>query len=337
MSNSNYHFSHDRSTIQLLNDLRLSYAVVSTGLILLGFFWNNLTGFDWQYLVLIVGIFSANVFMFVVNDFYDAPHDSKDPVKRARNLFCSPDTRKIGKVILYASLCLSLFLGAIVSLPVLLIIVLFDLLAFFYSAPPVKLRNRLYWDWIFVFLWKTLIIAASYVYFFGMDLSAGNSFMYGTLTIILLLSLISQLDNQIRDFKVDKTNDTNHSVQRLGHERSSLLKFILLIFFFAFSFMFCYLLDLYITMILILVNISLYYFVNPSKYSHVPEFISIWIVVLFLEYFTTFFTHRQQLLFSAWIIVMVCIAVIHVKRTNLFKDRTRLIDNYPSFNEILKK
>ncbi len=321
MPTSDYHSPHDRSTVQLSIDLRLSYAVVSTGLILLGFFWNNLTGFGWQYVILIVGVFFANVFMFIINDFYDASHDFKDPVKRARNLFCFPNTKKLGNVVLYASLCLSLFLGAVVSLPILLIIILFDLLAFFYSAPPIKLRNRLYWDWIFVFLWKGLIIAASYVYFFGTDLSAGNSFMYGTLMIVLLLSLISQMDNQIRDFKVDKTTNSGHSVQRLGHKKSSLLKLVFLIFFFAFSFMFCYLLGLYVTMILILINISLYYFVNPIKYSHVLEFVSIWVVVLFLEHFIALFSYRQQLLFSAWIAVMIGIAIIHVKRVNLFEDK----------------
>ena len=52
-------YSHGRSTIQLLDDLRLSYAVVATGLILLGFFWNNLVGFNWRYVVLILSAFFA--------------------------------------------------------------------------------------------------------------------------------------------------------------------------------------------------------------------------------------------------------------------------------------
>lgn len=313
--------SGNRSTIQLMIDLRLGYAVVSSGLILVGFFWNNLKGFDLQYIFLIVGIFLANVFMFVVNDFYDASHDSFDPAKRARNLFCSPDTRQLGTVILYTSLGLSLVLGAIVSPLIFLIIALFNVLAFSYSAPPIKLRNRLYWDWIFVFLWKGLILAASYVYFFGTDVSVLNPFMYGTLSIVMLFSLISQMDNQIRDFEVDKTNNTGHSVQHLGHKTSFRLQFVLLTLFFAFSIAFSYLSGLYITVVLILVNVSLYFVVNPKKYSEILEFASLWVVVLFMEHFTEFFSYRQQLLFSLWVMAMIGIAVIHAKRTNLFEDR----------------
>jgi len=317
-------YPHVRSTIQLLDDLRLSYAVVSTGLILLGFFWNNLIGFAWRYVALILGVFFANVFTFIVNDFYDASHDSKDPEKRVRNLFCSPDTRQLGRAALYTSLGLSLFFGGLVSPIILLIIVLFNILALFYSAPPIKLRDRPYWDWIFVFLWKGLIIYAGYVYFFGTNLFNGDIFLYGTLMIIMVLSLISQLDNQIRDFVVDKTTNTDHSVQRLGYKSASILRRILIVFVFVFSCIFCYFLGLYITMMLILLNASLYYFVKPGKFRHVIDFTNIWFVVLFLEHFMAFYSYRQQLLFSAWIAVMVGLAVFHVKRINLFEDETQL-------------
>jgi 4-hydroxybenzoate polyprenyltransferase len=217
-------YNHGQSALQLMIDMRFAYAITSSGLILVGFFWNNLQGFSLQYILLIVGIFMANVFMFVVNDFYDASHDAKDPVKRERNVFCSADTKKIGEIMLYASLGSSLLLGAVISLPIFIIIVLFDFIAFSYSSPYIKLRNRAYWDWIFVFLWKGIVIAASYVYFFGTSIAALTPFMYGTLAIIMLFSWINQIDNQVRDFEVDKLNNTGHSAQRLGLKTSSLLR-----------------------------------------------------------------------------------------------------------------
>ena len=58
----------NRSLMQLLIDLRLSYSVISTGLVLVGFFWNNLEGFTLNYIALIVGVFLANVFIFIIND-----------------------------------------------------------------------------------------------------------------------------------------------------------------------------------------------------------------------------------------------------------------------------
>ena len=317
-------YSQSRSAIKVMMDLRFSYAVMSSGLILLGFFWNNLQGFSLRYVVLIISVFCANVFMFVVNDFYDAPHDAKDSFKRKRNVFCSVDTYQTGKIVLYASLVISLLLGAFVSLPLFVVIALFDVLAFSYSAPQIKLRNRAYWDWIFVFLWKGLVIAASYIFFFGTSLSAATFFMVGTTAIILLLSLIGQLDNQIRDFTVDRLNNTNHSSQRLGHKASSLLKTGLLAVFFGFSLTFCYVSHLYITFVLIGINISFYLFSAPTKYSHVLDFASIWIVILFLEHFMEFFSYHQQLVFSAWIVVMIGIAVFHVRRTQLFKKSVHL-------------
>ena len=309
-----------------MDDLRFSYAVVSSGLILLGFFWNNLTGFTWQYIALILSIFFANVFTFVINDFYDAEQDSLDPVKRARNMFCSPETSQLGKGVLYASLGLSIFFGGIVSPPILIIILLFNILGFVYSAPPIKLRSRRYWDWIFVFLWKGLIISAGYIYFFGIERFAGNFFIYGTLAIILLFSLIGQLDNQIRDFTVDKTNNSFHTVQHLGYGTAIILKRSLLVLFFTFSFVFCYFFELYITMILILLNGSLYYFVPSDKHHIVPDFANQWVVVLFLEHALPFFSYRQQILFSAWIVVMVALAVLHVKRKSLFEKDARLME-----------
>lgn len=319
MSASSFVYHRTSSAIRVMTDLRFSYAVVSSGLILVGFFWNNLQGFSLQYTMLIFSVFCANVFMFVVNDFYDAFDDAKDLAKRERNVFCSLDSENLGKIVLGTSLVLSLVLSLGVSFPIFGIVVLFDLLAFFYSAPPFKLRNRAYWDWIFVFLWKGIIIAASYLYFFGMNLFAFTPFMGGTLIIIILFSWIGQLENQIRDFEVDRLSNSGHSAQRLGQKASSLLKHFLLVSFFGFSLVFCYVLNLYITIVLIFVNILIFFLVNPVKHSIVLELTNIWVVILFLEHFVEIYSYQQQLLFSAWTAIMAILAVIHVKRYSLFE------------------
>ena len=311
---------YGQSTIQLLKDLRLNYAVVSSGLILLGFFWNKLEGFDWQYVALIVSIFYANLFGYVINDFYDATYDYQEYCKKLRNLFCSSNTKRLGKVVLYASLSLSLLFGGIVSPQIFIIIVLFNILAFCYSAPPFNLRNRLYWDWIFIFLWKGLIIFTGYFYFSGLILPS-DLFIWGTLMMVLLLSLISQIDNQIRDFKTDKITNIDNTVQRLGtHNASSINRFLIGLFY-TFSFVFCFLLGHYVTMLLILLNVCPYFFVNSSKYGKIIQFTNIWIVVLFLEHFMGYFSYQQQLLAYFWIVVMGGIAFRHVKRTDLFNGK----------------
>ena len=132
------------------------------------------------------------------------------------------------------------------------------------------------------------------------------------------------MDNQIRDFVVDKNNMTAHSVQRLGYKTASRIKRFFLIFFFGFSLVFSYVLGLYITMTLIVINISLYYVVTPSKHSYVLDFANQWVVVLFLEHFMAYYSFQQQLLFATWIVVMIGLALLHVKRTNLFRAETQV-------------
>ena len=323
MTHSRYNLPiiYGRSIIQVMFKLRLNYALVSSTLLLGGFFCNNLVGFNWTYMSLILGFFFANVFGFVVNDFFDAPSDHKDDEKKGRNLFCSSKTKLQGKLILYSSLGLSLFFGVMVSYPILLFIVLLNILAFSYSAPPIKLRDRLYWDWIFVFLWKGVIIFAGYYHFFGINMSAMNPFMYGTMVIVLLVSLVSQISNQLRDFEVDKKTNSNNTVQYLGFKTALAVKRTSLVIFYAFSLIFCFLLGLYITIPLILLNFSLYLFVNPGKYRYVVEYANIWVIVILLErfmiHFSPWFIAIIWTVAVVWIVAMGRIALIRMKRLNL--------------------
>ncbi|MBU6997909.1 MAG: UbiA family prenyltransferase [Theionarchaea archaeon] len=320
MSFSSYHFLyHGQSALGLLEDLRFDYAVVSSALILVGFFWNHLQGFSWQVVILVVSVFCGNVFMFVVNDYFDAPHDLRDPTKGTRNVFCSERYRQFGIAVLYTSSGVSLALAASITWAVFVPILLLNVLALLYSAPPVRLRDRMYWDWIFVFFWKGLIIAASYLYFLGVRFTT-EPFVWGSLFILLLISLHGQMDNQIRDFHVDKVSSASHTVQKLGRNTSHILKVMLLVFFFGFSILFCSFFNLYVTAALICANLSLYYFAHPEKYSHVMDFAHIWIIVMFLEHFMGNFSPQQHVLFSGWIVIMTGLALVHVKRTNLFNS-----------------
>ena len=306
----------DRSIFQFLIDLRLNYAAVSSGLVLFGFFWNGLRGFDWIYVALITSIFFSNVFGFIVNDFYDSPYDSKETVKKTRNVFCSSNHNRLGKVVLIACLGLSLIFGGIVSPQIFFFVALFNLLAFFYSAPPIRLRNRLCWDWLFVLLWKGFIIFTGYFYFSGMKLY-GDSFMLGTVVMVMLVSLISQIINQIRDFTVDEITDTNNSTQRLGFHNASSVKRVLLSLFYSFSFIFCFFFDLQVTMLLILLNVVFYFFVKPSKHDRVIEFANLWLIVLFLERFILHFSSLQQVLLSIFIVTLGVISVWYMKHIKL--------------------
>lgn len=306
------------STLQLIMNLRFSNAAVNTGLVVSGLFWNNMAGFDLGYLVLLFGMFFGNVFAFVVNDYYDVSADFEDPVKRVRNVFCTAEMKNLGMQVLYLSLVLSIILSALASLNTLIVVILFNMALFLYSAPPVRFRDRIILDWVFILLWKGLNIMAGYVYLFGWTWFGNDLFISGTLSLLLLVSLIGQIQvNQLIDFEVDSITNNMNTVQRLGRHRASLIYKFLLVIFFSIGFYLCYVFQLYITMILILINLALYYFVTSEKRHTVLDYSLAWIFILFVEKSLPIFNIYQSTFFGFGIVVVFGIAFWHAKRKGL--------------------
>lgn len=306
------------STFQFLFNLRASNASVNTGLVLIGLFWNNMAGFNLGYVFLLFGVFFANLSAFVVNDFYDASADFEDPVKKERNVFCSDETRTRGIQALFLSVTLSLIFSALASVKILIIMCLFNVLLFLYSAPPTRFRDRLFWDWTFILLWKGLNILAGYVYLFGWTWFGNDPFITGTLSILMLIGLIGHIRvNQLMDFEVDgKTNNIN-TVQRLGRYHTNILYLILQAIFYGIGVYLCLIYQLYFAMVLILLTLALYYFVKPSKRQYVIDYSLIWIIALFLEKYMSLFNIYATILFGMFVIGMVGFAILHAKRVEL--------------------
>ncbi len=310
----------ERSTFQLLLNLRISNAIVPTALILLGLFWNNMAGFGVGYLFLIFSAFFGNVFVFVVNDYYDTDADLEDPLKRIRNVFCSPETKKAGMQALYLSVLLSMLFAALVSVNIFIIMGVINVVYFYYSAPPIRLRDRMLWDWIFVLIWKGGIIIAGYVYLFAWKWFGNVPFIYGTLFLFLLITLIGQITiNQLNDFEIDKKTNKTNTVQMLGKYRAVLIYKVLFILFFVTGVLLSIYYRLYITLGLIGVNFALYYFVKQEKRQYVLDYSLIWVIILFLERYMYLGTYNiyAQILFGTWVVVMSGIAVIHARRKEL--------------------
>ncbi len=277
-----------------------------------------MAGFNLGYVFLLFGAFFGNLFAFVVNDFYDTSADLEDPVKKERNVFCSPKTKKAGMQALYLSVTLSVIFSALASVNILIVMSLFNVLLFLYSAPPTRFRDRLFWDWIFILLWKGLNILAGYVYLFGWTWFGNDPFITGTLSIIMLIGLIGHIRvNQLMDFEVDgKTNNIN-TVQRLGRYRANILYLILQAIFYGIGVYLCLTFQLYFTMVLILLTLALYYFVKPSKRQYVIDYSLIWIVALFLEKYVSLFNIYATILFGMFVVGMVGFAILHAKRVEL--------------------
>ncbi|MFX1508407.1 MAG: UbiA family prenyltransferase, partial [Promethearchaeota archaeon] len=93
-----------------------------------------------------------NIYIWVSNDYYDAPFDAADDYKKSRNVFCSdPETReyKIGNFFIWFSLTAGLICGFLAGILYFLFAVAGMLLAFLYNSPVFRAKSRVAFDWIF--------------------------------------------------------------------------------------------------------------------------------------------------------------------------------------------
>ncbi len=147
---------------------------------------------------------------FALNDYFDAPDDAVDPIKRGRNFFSQVKWPVWAPWALFGvtfMLLLAVFaqyggLGFIV-----IAISCFAMWA--YSAPPIRFKYRPGWD-----LLSHMVFVESYPYLvfmllLGLPWLAVDWLIYG---LLILASLSAQLEQQLRDYEVDKLNGNSFTV-----------------------------------------------------------------------------------------------------------------------------
>jgi 4-hydroxybenzoate polyprenyltransferase len=144
---------------------------------------------------------------FAFNDYCDAPHDALEPAKRERNFFALTRTPRTVLQFGFVALCGVAALGYLQygeRGAAVLAVALFGLWA--YSAPPLRLKKRPIAD---------LITHASFVqtlpYITPIFLMGAVPTMLDRLLIAVffLSSLSAQLEQQARDYDVDRRTDGN--------------------------------------------------------------------------------------------------------------------------------
>lgn len=176
--------------------------------------------FNWQNAALVLALVLCYWWGFALNDYYDAPYDSLDAVKGHRNFFVGQamSERKI------------FGLSLLLLLPIFGLFVAYGwrgILAFFvgifimwgYSAPPLRLKTKAGFD-----LWVHMLFVQSFPYalmlfVLALPLTALDAVL---LLFFLLGSLTAQLEQQIRDYPVDKQQESNFTV-RFGLRSSVIL------------------------------------------------------------------------------------------------------------------
>lgn len=142
---------------------------------------------------------------YQVNDYYDAPYDSQDPVKARRNFFVrhpvSPGAAAAGFLALGSLLFVAF---ARFGLSGVVLFAVSVLMMWSYSAPPVRLQSRPGLD-----LLAHALFIQTFAYFMCLTLIDAVWSPLDTLILVVnfLASLSGQLAQHVRDFDVDSRTD----------------------------------------------------------------------------------------------------------------------------------
>lgn len=171
-------------------------------------------------LLLALGIGIGYAFGFALNDYFDRSYDDGDESKSARNLFVK---REIGsKFILilgFLSIVVLFFIFSRFGRLGLEFLILSLFVSWAYSAKPLRFKSRPGFDLI-----VHSLFLSTYPYFMTvvlLDLSWTN-LHFAILLVTSLFSLGNQLENQLKDFRIDKLNDTNFTTL-VGYRNSLIL------------------------------------------------------------------------------------------------------------------
>ena len=182
-------------------------------------------GFHPSLVLVLPAVFFQQAFLFAMNDYWDKDVDAQNGLKKRRNVVSSGELPLSEAHVL---LTLLLFVGALFPLflgwrPTLLSIG-FLVTSYAYSAPPFRLKGRVYWDLI-----SHAFLVFSYPFLFTTvalgTFSLRNMIMY---LIFVMLSLQLQISQEVRDFHDDAQIETNTALA-LGYKKAYLLMSVLLI------------------------------------------------------------------------------------------------------------
>jgi 4-hydroxybenzoate polyprenyltransferase len=183
--------------------------------------------------LLVLGIAVGYAFGFVLNDYFDKEFDKFDEKKKDRNFFVKNSISKRTAVLLISTIIAFLtFVFGWFQLRGLFILSLSLFISWAYSAKPFRFKSRPGFDLV-----SHSVFIATYPYWITVYLTNNSvkALDYTFMGIAFLLSLTAQIENQIRDFEIDKLTDYNFT-QKFGLntsayvlKASTLIAFVLMI------------------------------------------------------------------------------------------------------------
>ena len=174
------------------------------------------------YLTTII-VFSAQIFLFAGNDYFDRHVDALDREKRNRNPVCSGKVNKNEVwILLGVSAIISLLVSILYNFQTLIFTTISLFVFYFYTAEPIRFKKRVGFDII-----THAIFINVFPYFSAMI--ALWDFHFEALFILFIFiarSSVAQLLQEIRDYDVDKKVEKN-TVIVIGRRTATKIIFII--------------------------------------------------------------------------------------------------------------
>ena len=210
--------------MNMFDHLRVKGWIAITFYAGIGFLLNWMNGFDLTYFLLLCSCFVLNGFIYVYNDYNDAPYDKLDPLKAARNPFSGDDARKIrmAKIVMYLTPALTVLFALFVPFRCSVWIYVTLFLGYIYSSPHFRCKEKPFWDWFIHIFWLVLNFVPGYLYFFSADLR-----FYVLAVFCGVGSLISQINNELNDFVIDSQSNHRTTVILMGKRNTFYVRWFL--------------------------------------------------------------------------------------------------------------
>ena len=239
-------------------------------------------------ILIILSMVFFNIYIWVSNDYYDAPYDIEHDKKSKRNVFCeNPDNRdyKIGLAVMWFSLIAGLVSGFLANFTSFLFAVGGMLLAYLYTSPVFRAKGRPILDWVFHVIWFQITFLPLYLYIYGFDVIWGvetkHIQFYAIFIYISLISLLGQINHQIPDYSIDIQTNQRTTVVVVGIETTLKLRYGIYFIISVTVIILC-LLNGAILALLMMIIYTLYYLkTNKEKAESAP---TVWILFFLLDY-----------------------------------------------------
>lgn len=195
----------------------LTCIIASLGLIMHG----NLT---WQHVPLLAAVTISYWLGFALNDYFDAKYDASDPIKARRNYFCQVDIPRRSLLAAVLVLQIAVFMVfASYGLRGVLMYAIAILVMWAYSASPIRLKNRPGLD-----LLTHALFVQTFPYIVSVTLpdTTWKRIDSGMVILFALASLAAQLEQQVRDYHVDKQFESNFTIWFGQQPTRLLLQFV---------------------------------------------------------------------------------------------------------------